>query len=70
MRRIPGAHAREDGSRPGPETGEVVDVEDLEPTVERSEEDDDEDAEQDRRKIRKVGAALGAHVARAMLGLT
>ena len=69
LRRIPGAHAGEDGARSGPETGEVIDVEDLETPIEGSEEDDDEDADEDRQNIRKIGTALGGHVVAAMLRL-
>jgi len=63
VRGIPGAHASEDGVRPCPESGEVVDVEDLETAVERSEKDDEQDADQDRREVGKVGTPLGAHEA-------
>ena len=53
--------------RPGPETGEVVDVEDLQTTVEGPEEQNEEDADQDRDEVREVGSDSGGHVIRAML---
>jgi hypothetical protein len=70
VRRVPGAHAGEDGARPGPEAGEVVDVKDLKTPLERTEKDDEEDADQDRDDVHEIGSDPEAHVAKAMLGLS
>jgi len=62
VRGVPWAHPGKDGSRPGPETGEVVYVKDLETAVERPEEQDEEDADQDRDEVREIGTSLRGHV--------
>jgi hypothetical protein len=67
VHRVPGTYAREDSSGSRPETGEVVDVKEVETAVERSEKDDEEDADEDRDKVRKVGSGPGAHEVKKML---
>ena len=67
--RIPGVDADEDGRRSGPDPREVVEVNHLEPPIERTEEHDEENAHEDRRRICEIGASLGGHEVEAMLEL-
>ena len=58
---IPRAHADEHAPRTGPETGEVIGVDHLEPPAERSEEGDEQDPGEDGDPERDVGTARGRH---------